>query len=109
MNDTGNTERFAEMFGENYQYNHTAKQFHRWDGVRWKPDARDKAYDDVKLIAPVILKEGMALADGDQRTAMLNWAKASGMGFHIRASVVKKPARITVRQAFGCRALQSDL
>ena len=38
FDDTGNSQRFAEMFGESMKYNYTDKCWLYWDGRRWAHD-----------------------------------------------------------------------
>lgn len=62
--DTGNADRFMDMFGKNTLYNFPNSDFYNYDGKRWALDKRgivrnkvDKVMDSIKQ-EPVFIPEG---------------------------------------------------
>ena len=53
FDDTGNAERFSEVFGDTVRYNHTAKNWMFYDGRRWCQDSRAA----VKCMVDEIVEE----------------------------------------------------
>jgi len=49
--DFQQAEWLADMFGQKWRYDHTAEQWHQWDGVRWAPDQTDAIYNAVASLA----------------------------------------------------------
>ena len=114
LNDHGNAKRFVEKFGTDYRYNLTAKLWLHFDGVRWAQDAaaQAQAQEDARTIAADLERDGKkvdfdldAATKKDHpdhyrqewRKAMLGWAKASGMAFHIQKLLSLASSDKTVR------------
>lgn len=49
FDDTGNAQRFFDMFGGGIVYNHTDKMWLYWDGKRWHADLDKEAYRRAAL------------------------------------------------------------
>jgi putative DNA primase/helicase len=93
LDDSGNAERFADRFGQDYRYNHSMRVWHHWNGSVWAVDEKNQVQEDAKRIAGDVLADALAYRKligsnppKDQEKhfhAMLLWAKASGMEQHI--------------------------
>lgn len=95
LNDTGNAERFVDMFGENIRYNFDNKCWVIWDGKTWQKDTRQltKCYADLMIekmkeeavkepdtkIADSLWKNVKHMASNSGKEAMLKEAQHIGV------------------------------
>jgi putative DNA primase/helicase len=77
LTDTGNAERFAEMFRERVRYCVPTKTWLLWDGTRWAADARGDVMGLAKEVARSIYAEAAQCNDADKRKAIAIWARKS--------------------------------
>ncbi|MFC1490344.1 phage/plasmid primase, P4 family, partial [Candidatus Latescibacterota bacterium] len=71
--ETGNSNFLAKNFGDKIRFNHTTKQWHVWDGTRWKRDAVKQVREFAKQNAKKILELAWKLNDEDKKKN-INWA-----------------------------------
>lgn len=79
--DTGNSELFAAMWGENVRYDHAAKKWLVWTGTHWEPDADKEISRMAKETSRSLFQAAADLANlgQDEKAAKLaKWAATSG-------------------------------
>lgn len=67
MNDRGNAELYAAVFGTISRYCPIAKDFMTYDGIRWRPDVEGmKARSNAKLLADAAVRYAAAIEADDK-------------------------------------------
>lgn len=69
--DTGNAERFFDMFGNSYRYSYENKLWYIWNGKIWEPDMRGQ----IKSLYDIMLESMKEEADGDEKA--MKWVLSS--------------------------------
>lgn len=71
--DTGNAECMAQIFGDDFRYDHTRKKWLHWDGSRWAPDEDGGAHRAIIVVVRARYKACEAIPDLDQRKKAAAW------------------------------------
>lgn len=74
--DLGNSLRVAAILGDRLRYAADVGWWYAWDGTRWKRDIENKALNSTKDVIDSIRFDALR-AEGDDRTALNNWARES--------------------------------
>jgi putative DNA primase/helicase len=75
LNDSGNADRFADMFGDIVLYYFGNDTWYIWDGKRWKKDKQDQIYRYAERSVSVIYDN--LLGDEDRRRKLAKFASRS--------------------------------
>jgi putative DNA primase/helicase len=75
--DIWNGEKFAAMYGDRFRYLTDREAWLMWDGARWRDAVEGDLVRAAEEVVKVIFALGMTLPAGDERTAMINWARKS--------------------------------
>jgi len=63
LNDTGNSERFVDTFGDSIRYNVDNEKWMLWNGKYWQYDIKDKIRDLVLIMAEKMKQEAYSITD----------------------------------------------
>lgn len=74
--DMGNSMRMVQLLGDRIRYSVDESQWYIWDDVRWAPDKKNTVMDLTKNVIDAIRADAI-MADGEDRTRWLNWARDS--------------------------------
>lgn len=74
--DMGNSMRMVQLLGDRIRYAVREDQWYVWDDVRWCPDNTNRIMELTKNVVDAIRGDAL-LAEGDDRTRWLNWARDS--------------------------------
>lgn len=77
LTDSGNAERWVQMFGEDFRFDRTAGHWMKWDGGVWRKGADLEAAFTTKQVARSFLRGLDNVADGTLRTALTKHANNS--------------------------------
>lgn len=91
LNDTGNAERFVDMFGENIRYNFDNKCWYVWNGNTWQKDSKQlvKCYADLMIEK---MKEE-AMHEPDTKIADALWKNVKHMSSNSGKEAMLKEAQ----------------
>jgi P4 family phage/plasmid primase-like protien len=74
--DMGNSMRMVQLLGDRIRYAVREDQWYVWDDVRWCPDDTNRVMELTKNVVDAIRGDAI-IAEGDERTRWLNWARDS--------------------------------
>jgi len=74
--DMGNSMRMVQLLGDRIRYSANEDQWYVWDDRRWCPDETNRVMDLTKTVIDSIRADAI-VAEGDERTRWLNWARDS--------------------------------
>ena len=77
LDDAGNGDRFAKVYGETARFCHEARTWHVWDGRVWAPDETELTIAMAMNVASQIENEVRADDDEVRAKAVRAWRKAS--------------------------------
>lgn len=69
LNDTGNAERFFDLYGSNIKYNFSNKVFLIYNGVKWETDNKEKIRILINKMLDKMKKELEEISDKDYQNA----------------------------------------
>lgn len=93
-NDTGNANRFVDLFGANLRYSYQNRQWLFWDGKKWQEDFVGEIKKLADLCIQDMIKQAFEYDDEEKKDALLKWANKT-------ASSKVKTAMITEAQHLG--------
>jgi putative DNA primase/helicase len=76
LTDTGNAERLAAKYGQDFRFCHPWKKWVEWDGKRWKVDESGKAMAHSKAVVRNLYAEASSIEDTNVRQCTADWARA---------------------------------
>lgn len=71
LNDTGNSHRFVERFGDDIKYNVDNCKWMLWNDIYWQYDVKDKIKDYVEILAEEMAFESNSIGDMNERVRAL--------------------------------------
>ncbi len=77
LTDSGNAERWVQMFGEDFRFDRTSGHWMKWDGGVWRKSADLEAAFSTKQVARSYLRGLDNVADSTLRTALTKHANNS--------------------------------
>ena len=103
LNDTGNSHKFIDMFGEDLRYNVDNKLWMIWNGKYWQYDVTEEVKNYVEILAEKMTYECGSLSDMNERMRVLKNIE------HIYSSAGKESLLKEARHIAGVPVLNSDL
>ena len=72
-NDTGNANRFADMFRHVLRYSYQNKSWLFWDGKKWSEDITGELKKLVDLTIDDMKRQAFEMEDEEEQSALLKW------------------------------------
>lgn len=105
--DTGNAVKLVAQHGENIRYVAEDKQWLRWDGSRWEPDALGRVMELAKETVLSMYLEASTVKDDALRVRISKWASTSLSDSKLTAMV--KLARTDPKVALSAASLDANV
>ncbi len=83
LNDSGNAQRFVNLFWDEVRYVGAAKSWFVWDGMRWIKDDKSSVVSKAKEVAKHIIAEAQEITDRNRQAETLRWSIQAGNGGRI--------------------------
>ena len=103
LNDTGNSHRFIDMFGDNLHYNVDNKIWMMWNGKYWQYDVTESVKNYIEILAEHMLYESNNINDVQERIRMIKNIE------HIYSSAGKESLLKEARHITGIPVMNSEL
>lgn len=87
LTDSGNSERFADMYGDIVRYVHPVSEWRIFDGKHWQGDVDGKVHRLALESIRTFQKDILTISDSDKRAQALRHAAASEGYYKLRALV----------------------